>query len=144
MDQENRGKMTEEKIAPEVAQAEFERFALTFDLETDVEQMTKDQADGFTVMRQTVIRAMRGGSLVVNDKGLPVYTPRFSKETEPLTFYEFDGTTFSNMDKKKDNEHVAKKYAAMGTMTKTNAARFHAMDGRDLKICQALYLLFLS
>lgn len=136
--------MVEPKIAEEVALAEFMKIAEAMDLDTDVEKMSEEAAGGFVELRRVLIRAIQRGSLVVDDKGQPVFTPQYDKNTEPLTFYAPDGAVFSSMDKKKQSEPVAKKYTAMGGMTKTSAARFNAMDARDLKICQALYLLFLS
>lgn len=135
---------TEPRIAEEVADAEFEKFAAAMDLDTDTTKMVDEAATGFMVLRRTVTRALQRGSLVIDENGQPVFTPQYSKATDPITFHAPGGTMFSNMDKKKESEVVGKKFAAMGEMTRTSAAYFNAMDSRDLKICQALYLLFLS
>lgn len=136
--------MAEPKIAEEVAESEFERFALEMDLDTNTEKMSEDRLAAFTELRRVAVRALMRGSLVIDDGGQAVFTPQYDKDTKPLTFFASDGTVLSSMDKKKESEPVAKKYTAMGAITKTSAARFNAMDTRDLKVCQALYLLFLA
>lgn len=136
--------MAEEKIAEEVAESEFQRFLLAMDLDSDVEKMSEEVAGGFVALRRVVIRAMQRRSLVIDDNGQAVFTPQYDKDATPVTFYVSDGSVLSSMDKKKENEQVLKKFTAMGVMTKTNAVRFSTMDVRDLKICQALYLLFLA
>lgn len=136
--------MAEPKIAEEVAESEFERFALAMDLDTNVDKMSVDVATGFTELRRVVTRAMQRGSVVIDEKGQPVFTPQYDKDVTPVTFYESSGAALMSMDRKKDGEHVAKKFTAMGAMTKTSALRFSSMDMRDLKVCQAFYLLFLA
>ena len=136
--------MLKEKIAEEVAEQEFERFAFAMDLDTNIEKMGEEAAGGFTALRRVVTRAMQRGSVVIDESGQAVFTPQYDKDTTPLTFYVSDGSVLTSMDKKKDSEHVMKKFMAMGVMTKTSAGRFSTMDVRDLKICQALYLLFLA
>jgi len=131
------------KIAPEVAEAEFARFAAAMDLDVDVERMDGDDKENFTKQKRRVTRAIEHGHLVVDDKGQPIFTPQLG-DTSPITFFEPTGSALMSMDKRKEGENVAKTYATMGEMTKTSAARFSAMNGRDLKVCQALYLLFLS
>ncbi len=135
--------MAEQKVATEVAQAEFERFAEAMDLDTDVDRMDEDDKTAFTNQKRRVVRAIEDGHLVVDDKGQPVYTPQLGDQT-PITFYEPTGVSLMSMDKKKANENVAKVFATLADMTKTSSQRFASMKGRDVKLCQALYLLFLG
>ncbi len=136
--------MAEPKIAEDVAEAEFERFALAMDLDTSVDKMSEEVAAQHSVLRRVVIRAMQRGSLVIDAAGQPLFTPQYDKDVTTITFYAPTGATLMSMDKRKENEPNARKYIAMGEMTKTNAGRFSGMDMRDLKICQAIYMLFLA
>lgn len=135
--------MAEQKIATEVAEAEFQRFAEAMDLDTNVERMDEEDKTAFNNQKRRVVRAIEDGNLVVDDKGQPVFTPQLG-DTTPITFYEPTGASLMSMDKKKANENVAKVFGTLGDMTKTSAGRFAALKGRDVKVCQALYLLFLG
>jgi hypothetical protein len=130
-------------IAPSVAESEFARFAESMDLDLDTARMDAKELDEFKGLKRVVVRAMELGRLVIDEKGQPVYSPQLG-ETKPITFYEPDGAVLMSADKKKAGESVAKLYTAMGAMTKTSAERFASMKARDLKVCQALYLLFLA
>jgi hypothetical protein len=130
-------------IATSVAEAEFERFAESMDLDLDVSRMDAKELDEFKGLKRVVVRAMEHGRLVIDDKGQPIYTPQLG-DSKPITFHEPDGAVLLSGDKKKAGENVAKTYAQMAAMTKTSAERFANMKGRDLKVCQALYLLFLA
>jgi hypothetical protein len=131
-------------IATSVAEDEFARFVEAMDLDVNETQMTSEERDAFRGLKRTILRAMEACRLVIDDNGQPVYTPQVGNNTKPITFYEPDGAALMSMDKKKAGENVAKTYAAMGAMTKNDASRFAEMKGRDLKVCQALYLLFLA
>jgi hypothetical protein len=130
-------------IVPSVAESEFARFAEAMDLDLDVARMDANELDQFKGLKRAVIRAMEFGRLVIDEKGQPIYTPQLG-DTKPITFYEPDGAVLLSSDKKKAGEGTAKMYAQMAAQTKTNADRFANMKGRDLKVCQALYLLFLA
>lgn len=130
-------------VATSVAEDEFARFVEAMDLDVDTVHMEASELDGFKSCKRAVIRAMESGRLVIDDKGQPVYTPQVG-DTKPITFHEPDGASILSMDKKKSGENVAKTHAAMAAMTKTSAEKFAKMAGRDLKVCNAIYLLFLA
>jgi hypothetical protein len=129
--------------ATSVAEDEFARFASEMDLDLSVERMDAKELDEFKSLKRVVIRALELGRLIIDESGQPVYTPQVG-DKKPITFFEPDGAVLMSADKKKAGENVAKTYTAMGAMTKTSADRFANMKGRDLKVCQALYLLFLA
>jgi hypothetical protein len=130
-------------VAASVAEDEFMRFVTAMDLDIDESRMSAEEAQAFKGLRRTFTRAVEQGRLVVDDDGQPIYTPQIGNK-QPITFHEPNGAVLMSADKKKQGENVAKTYAAMGAMTKTNAERFANMSGRDLKVCQAIYLLFLA
>lgn len=130
-------------VSESVAEDEFSRFAESMDLDIDEKRMNAEEAQAFKGLKRTVTRSIELGRLVVDDNGQPVYTPQLG-DRKPITFYEPDGSALLSADKKKAGENVAKTYAAMAAMTRTSPERFANMKGRDLKVCQALYLLFLA
>lgn len=133
-----------DKIAKEVAEAEFDRFAEAMDLDVDPADMDEEDKKSFEQQRQRVVKAIQSGSLVINENGEPVFTPQRTKDAEPLTFHEPTGASLMAMDRKKKTEDIGKLYATMGDITKTHASTFSKMPMGDLKICMALVTLFLG
>lgn len=134
----------QQRVAREVAEAEFERFVETMDLDVDESRMDTEDRKSFDELKERLLRAIETGLLVVDDKGQPVYTPRAGTHTQPITFHEPTGASFMAMDTKKKDQSVAKMYAVMADMTHLDQKVFAAMPARDLKICQAVVTLFLG
>lgn len=132
-----------QKVALEVAEAEFERFVAAMDL--DVDESTMDDADkkSFREERAKVIDAMLEGRLTVNADGEPVFTPK-KGDTTPIKFPEPSGAAIMAQDSKKKGHDVAKSFAVMAAMTGEPPTRFANMAGRDIKVCNALLVLFMA
>lgn len=131
-------------VAREVAEAEFGRFAEAMDLDFDIKRMDADDLKGFQEQKHRIVRAIMRGILVVDPKGQFVYTPQTGADRSPITFYEPTGASMMAMDRKKKGEDVGKMYASMGDMTRVSPDRFAKMLARDLKVCQAIAVLFLG
>lgn len=135
----------ENKIVQEVAEAEFSRFADAMDLDVDASAMTEDDRKGFNDQKNRVIRAIMRGALIVNAKGEPEYTTqRGDNAGVKLTFHEPRGASLMAMDRKKKGEDIGKTYAVMAEMCKVDAVTFARMELADLKVCQAIFVLFLG
>jgi hypothetical protein len=136
--------MEEQKIAPEVAEAEFERFVAAMDFDIDAKSMAnEEERAAFATTKRTIVRAMECGHLIINEKGEPVYTPQLGDQA-PITFFEPSGVSLMAMESKKKGQDVSKMFATLGDMTRTSVARFAALKQRDLRVCMALATLFLS
>lgn len=123
------------------AEQEFERFVEAMGLDADPADMSEEDRKGFDEQKRRVIRAMQKGILVIDEAGQPVFTPQVGN-TEPLTFHEPTGASVIAMDSKRQGRDVAKMYATLADMTRTNEKRFSQMAIRDLKVCMALSTLF--
>ena len=134
----------ENKVAKEVAEQDFERFADAMDLDVDTSKMDEDDRKGFQVQKDRIVSAICSGALYVNDNGEPVFTPQRTKDAGEITFHEPDGAALMAMDRKKKTEDIGKLYATMGEMTKTSAKTFSVMKMADLKVCMAISTLFLG
>lgn len=132
----------DQRVATEVAEQEFQRFAETMDLDVDPSSMTEEDRKSFETSKRRLIRAMESGHLVIDDKGQPVYTPRDGGE--PITFYEPTGASFMAMDGKPKNADIQKMFAVMADMTRRDAKTFAKLPNRDLKVCQTIAVLFLA
>lgn len=132
------------KIAPEVAEQEFKRFADSMALDVDVSAMDDEDRKGFEQQKRLIVRAICHGGLVINDNGEPVYTTSRGKDPVTVCFHEPEGAVLMAMDRKGQKENVGKMYVTMGEMTKQPAKVFANMKMADLKVCMAIFTLFLA
>jgi len=133
-----------EKIALEVAEAEFTRFGDLMDLDLDPLDMDEEDKKGFEQQKKRVISSIQNGSLIINENGEPIFTPTVKEGANPLTFHEPTGASLMAMDHKKRTEDVGKLYATMADMTGSSTGIFSKMKMRDLKVCMAITTLFLG
>jgi hypothetical protein len=131
----------ERKVAREVCEQEFERFADAMDLDVDPTRMDAADLKTFDDARHVLLRAMERGQLVIDEKGQPVFT---ASDGTAITFYEPTGATFMSMDTKKKEQEVAKMYAIMAEITRLPDKTFSKMPMRDLKVCRTIVTLFLG
>ncbi len=130
----------------ETAGQEFDRFVEGMDLDLDTADMDAEDLTAFNKQRNRLVRAIQNGSLVINEKGEAVYTPRRegSKTKDAITFHERTGASLMAMDGKKKNHDVAKTYAVMADMCRVHQSVFAGLVGTDVKICEALFALLMD
>ena len=128
-------------VALEVAEAEFDRFVESMDLDLDTTKMDAEDLTAFSKQRSRIIKAMQKGSLLINEDGEAVYVPQHkrSKHKEAITFHERTGASLMAMDGKKKNHDVAKTYAVLADMCNVHPSVFAGLVGTDVKICEALF-----
>lgn len=136
--------MNEKKVATEVAEAEFCRWAESMDLNLDPRGWDDEDKKSFHDAKFKLVAAIEAGNLVVDEKGRMVYTPRSTESREPLVFNEPTGGHMMSMDQKKKGHDMAKLFGIMAEMTGQNIQVFTAMKSRDLKVCQSIVALFLG
>jgi hypothetical protein len=143
MEQAKVYKLGEATVAREVAQAEFERFCESMDLDVDTSRMDEDDLKGFDEAREVMLRAIERGRMVIDEKGQPVYTPQ-SGSLKSITFREPTGANFMAMDGKKKGHDVARMFAVLAEMTGVDAKEFGKLAARDFKVCRTIVTLFLG
>lgn len=136
--------MTDQQVAAEVAESEFERFCDAMDIDTDPLEMDEEELKGFAATKRALIKSMCAGQLVIDEAGRPVYTPRLGDNRTPIVFSEPTGASYMAMDSKKKSHDVTKMYAAMADMTGQPIVRFSRMANRDIKVCQKIIVLFMA
>jgi hypothetical protein len=138
--------MTDNVVAREVAEAEFDRFTLAMDLDLDESLMDVEDLTAFNKQKGRILSAIEGGHLVFNDDGEAVFTPshKRSRNKDPLTFQERSGASLMAMDGKKKNHDVAKTYAVLADMCGVPPAVFAGLVGSDIKVCEALFALLMD
>lgn len=134
------------RIAPEVAEAEFQRFAEAMDLDVDVSKLDAEDLTAFNKSKDRILRAMSTGALMINENGEAVFTPQrpSSKHKESITFHERTGASLMAMDGKKKGHDVSKTYAVMGDMCRVHPNVFAGLAGPDIKVCEALFALLMD
>lgn len=133
--------MTKEyAVDEETALAEFERFCDTMDLEVDESDLDDESRAELEKLRSTIVKRIRSGDVVINEKGEPEFTPTSGGST--IVFYEPNGRTLTAMDLKKPKQQMGKFMAILAAMTKQPEKRFHDMPLRDYRVCQSIAQLF--
>lgn len=137
---------TENSVARDVAEAEFDKFVEEMDLDVDESRMDSEDLTSFGKQKNRIICAIERGHMVINENGEAVYTPhhRDTKHREAITFRERTGASLMAQDGKKKNYDVAKTYAIMGDMCKVHPNIFAGMKGTDIKTCEAIYALLMD
>lgn len=140
--------MSEEKVNRETAESDFDRFAEAWCLDTDTAAMKDEDSDSFEGLKRKLVSAIMGGHLDVDGSGGTVLTyrlrfPQTGGLTE-LTMHVPSGAALVAFDKLKERQAIGKLNAYMAAMCSTNPAMFVQMDGRDLKIFQAVATIFLA
>jgi hypothetical protein len=132
----------EERISDEVCEAEFHRFAEGMDLDVDPKHLDDEDKKSLDESKRRFFRAMKMGQLTVNAECEPVFTP--ADGGKAIVFHEPKGASFMASDQKKKGHDMAKTFAQIADMTGQSPDRFAKMAGRDVKVCVALYLLFMG
>lgn len=133
-----------EVVAQEVAEAEFDRFVDLMDIDLDPDVMDDEDKKGVALQKTRMIKAIQRGSLVINDKGEPVFTPQRKAGVGPITFHCPTGAALMEVDKKKEGHDVAKSVTVMASISKTNPAVFANMEWPDFNVCSAVLTIFLA
>lgn len=133
------------KVSQEVAEEEFGRWAEAWDIDTETGAMADDDREVFKDMAARLRRKIRHGDLAIDEEGNPRFQPKFSGPDAPeLTFRIPTGADRLGWDKYKERENVHRIFSSLATMTGQTSAHFSKMDGRDLKVAEAIALLYLG
>jgi len=134
------------RVAHEVALAEFDRFADMMDLDLDESLMQDEDRAELAKQKKRIVKEICNGSLVVNELGEVVFTPRHarSKYKEPLTFHEQSGASIMAIDSKSHKARVGAVHAILGDMCGVNANVFASLVGSDYKVCTAIFALLMD
>lgn len=135
------------KVNKETAEDWFEDFAIAMDFETDLDSMDEDDAKSFKGFKGTVVRGIMIGSLVFDDEGQAVYTPRCKDSKlfeKPFTVKQRSGASMMEMDGIKKNHDTQKMYKVFAAMAGLRAKDIAGMVGPDIKMCEALFVLLMA
>lgn len=134
-----------EKIALEVAEAEFERMCRSRRI--DLEEMLDGKDDGeFLALKGRIVRTIQRGELIVDgENGDPTYLPPVPG-AKPLRFYKPTGATFMAMDGVGGKEvgQIGRMVGVLADMTRTPKGEIAKLEAPDFQFCCTLANLFLA
>ena len=140
MAEENKKKMT-----LEVAEKEFDRFVQEWDIDGSIDTMSGEDREAFKAQKDRIVRQILEGNATVDEHGNIAYTLRHPQGSlTELKFNVPNGAAYMAMDRYKERQGMHKLYAFMGESTSQPPALFSNMDGRDIKFCMGVTLLFLG
>lgn len=138
--------MTTDKIAPEMAEQEFDRWAEGMGLDLDTSNMDEADAAALGKQRGRIVLGIVQGSVVVNESDEIEFTPQrvASKSKDTIVFHERSGASLMAMDHKKKGHEVAKMYAVLGEMCGVPPKVFAGLVGPDIKMCESIFSLLMD
>lgn len=127
------------KIARDVAAAEFDRLCDAHRIERDPSGWSEEEAAEFADLRNDLIRDLMSCALIVGEDGLPTYTAG----GKGFTFHPATGATLMALETYAGGKSIANMIAALAEMTHTDRSDFGKMAARDVTACSRLAKLFL-
>jgi hypothetical protein len=134
-------KLTQMKVAAEVAAAEFDRLCGAMRIETDLAELDEHELEAWNGLRDPIIKDIQRGQLVISTDGLAVYTPTGGKA---LTFNPPTGATLMALETHGKGKDVSNMVAAIADMTGVGKGEFSRLAARDVQACGRLARLFLA
>lgn len=137
--------MGTEKVVREVAEKEFERFVMAWDIDANTDNMSGEDKESFIQQKGRLVNQIVAGHATVDEDGDIHYKLKYPKgDTTELHFRVPTGAAYMSMDNFKDRQNISKINAFLGSMTKQAPRFFANMDARDVKFCQGVAILFLA
>lgn len=127
------------KVAREVAQAEFERWADVFEIDTTTEDMSDKELEAFNAFKIKFIRRVETGVLLVDGDGTLELSPR-GGDGKLLKFNEPTGAVLSARKINDTDFQAVRRVLAMWTGAPPK--RFADMKLRDFNFCTELLAFF--
>lgn len=143
---ENQEDQTPSKVvaSDDVLEADFVRWSKAMGLDVDPDGMSDKDLESLEDSKEFLFKSMRQGHLVVDEDCHMVFTPQYSDNDAPITFYEMKGAYYLSMDGFADNQGMAKTFAVMAKITHEQVKRFKDLHGPDIKLCTTIAGLFLG
>lgn len=127
------------KVATEVAQQEFERWAEAFEIDITTDALDPEELKAFEGFKAKFIKRVETGALTVDENGTIEFTPR-GDDGEPLKFDEPTGALLSARQKNDTDIQAARR--VMAAWCGVAPKRFADMKLRDFNFCSELLAFF--
>jgi hypothetical protein len=132
------------RIGRDVAESELRRFMTSMRLVISMKGMDAEDRTQLDLSKRRIINAILDGRLVIDQGGIPIYTPRDSEDKTPIRFPRPKGADFMEADLIKKNHDVTKSFAIMAASSHESIERYGAMESTDLFVCQSIVGLYMG
>lgn len=133
-------------VAEDAAKQEFEDWLDAMDIDIRVGDLDEKDLAAYRKHERLIVGACMSGDLTFNESREAVFTPGKKSEwnSGAIVFHERTGATLISTDKKGKDSDGAKTYAAMGDLCGIAPKLFTKLKGRDIKICEAIFVLLMD
>lgn len=122
------------------AEAEFDKWAEDWDLDLETDMDDPDSKSLLDDHKRRIVKGLIQGKLSIKDEEITLKT----RADGSVMFKVPTGAAYMELDRAKDSHTMKKMHNFMAAMTGKTPSFFAAMDGRDIKICQAVVSLFMA
>jgi len=139
--------MSVSKIDRETAEMEFDDWCESWEIDSETSDMKEDEKNDFNTQKNKIVKAIMKGRLIVNDeKNIEYYFahPELARNIQSVIIKRPNGQALMSMDKYAEKESVHKMYSIISGMTEKEVSFFGNIDGIDMKVFQAVAVLFLA
>ena len=135
----------------ESASAEFESWCEVMDVETDPIFMDEDDLKGFNDLKNKFVRGLMKGYLRISSEketsGYVIFKAKGKgcEDFPEMTFHKRSGADLEQQDKiKQGHRQIAKNYATIASMCRTDANYIYKLEGDDIKIVEGIFALLVD
>ena len=134
-----------EKDRTEVAEAEFERFAEAWELDTETETMSAEDTESFNAQKRKIILMIKRGRAVVTEDGDIVYQLKKPVgRLKEVTLKSGAGASYWDMDKSRGEKYIGKLNHYLCDAIGLTNSELLKMSSIDTKFLYGVYGLFLN
>lgn len=127
------------KVAKEVAEQEFERWAEAFEIDTNTAGLSDEELKAFEAFKDKFVKRVESGALSVDENGVIEFSPRGDSE-DPLKFDEPTGAILSA--RQKGDTDIQGGRRMLAAWAGVSPKRFADMKLRDFNFCSELLAFF--
>lgn len=135
-----KGQDKDHKVAEDVAEDEFDKFARCWGFKTRSKHWDTDTQNGFNEHRERITDAIMDGRATINGSEI-TYT---NEDGNTATFKRPCGRALSTMDAYKDQQSMHKMYAFLGFISGVPDKTLAKYEGIDTKFLTSLGSLFMA
>jgi hypothetical protein len=131
------------KVALEVAEAEFIRWADAMRIDLDVTGLDADDVKSLEQNKRRVIKALQCGALVIDDAGQAIYTPG-TTGVSALTFHKPTAAVLMSLDESKADQSMHRQQNLIAAITRAPKSVLARLEMADHGDCKAIVGFLLS
>ena len=130
-------------VGDDVAEAEFNRFISALKAKLNLNKLKSKQRADFEDNKAIVLDALKDGSLRVDDKGQPYYTPACDFPSGPIRFKKPKGKTLMAGNGLGEDAGIERSFKMMAQLTGQTPIHLEELDLDELEVPLAVMTILL-